>query len=86
MALVVTLTEVKIIQTIVQVDRGVVIVDYEIEDDTGNVWKRGRARFWETMPAEPTDEDYQLGSSHLAALQSLISDADTAITNREISP
>jgi hypothetical protein len=59
-----------------------VLVGYRMTDDTGTNWESGEAIFWVTMPAEPTDKDFQLPDGYIATLVQLGMDADAALTSR----
>ena len=59
-----------------------VLVGFKMIDANGEKWQSGEAIFWVTMPADPTDYDFQLPAGYIGTLVQLRADADQALTNK----
>ena len=57
-------------------------VTFSMVDGAGISWETHLARFWVTLPANPTDYDLQLPSGYIPTLVQLRVDADQALTNK----
>jgi len=79
MALILTIENVNVREFHADIDNAVVRVSYLLEEADGTVVARGNAAFWQTLPADPTPEDYQLPASALTELQSIRAGIKTAI-------
>ncbi len=60
----------------------IVRVVFIMIDDQGTAWETRAARFWVTLPAYPSEYDFQLPSSYFPTLIQLQLDADQALTDR----
>jgi hypothetical protein len=79
MALIITIDHVNVREFHADVDSAVVRTSYLLEEADGTVVARGQANFWQTLPPDPTPEDYQLPSAALTELQGIRDGIKTAI-------
>jgi len=81
MALQVDIDNIQINAWSVNLERQIVEINYSLVS-ANEIWRRERARFWVTMPAEPQDGlDFQLPTTYAQTLLDLTSDAETALRN-----
>jgi hypothetical protein len=57
-------------------------ITFSLADDSGRQWSTEHAIFWVTLPANPTDYDFQLPSGYITSLVNMKASATTAIANR----
>lgn len=80
MSKIVTLTDLKITQMLINYELEHVYVEYNLMDADGKVWSKGSALFWVTLPSDPRENDFQLPTSYLPTLISLRDAADAALS------
>ncbi len=76
------LTDVTVNKITIDYTAQCVKVDYGASDFEGNVWVTGSAFFWVTLPAAPTQNDFQLPAGYIPTLVQMRDDARTAIIGR----
>lgn len=81
MAKTILLTDLVITQLQIDYAKQNVRAIFNMVDDNGVSWETHVATFWITMPAEPTEYDFQLPTEYIPTLLQLKDDADLVLTN-----